>query len=114
MKKIYLLMLTAFMTLAVCPAGVCAEEGTYIDIINNLIEKYGSYEEDENHISTGVIYGEWIDFDNNGTEEMLVVCKEKTNEYRDNWAEVFVYGTENGNIIKLLDMPCAVTWDKPM
>lgn len=105
MKKIFFFLLAVFMTIAVFPTGVCAEDTTYLDVINSLLDTYGRYEVDENFIARGVIYGKWIDFDKNGTDEMLIVCKEKTNNYSEAWANVFVYGTDNGNVVKLLDMP---------
>jgi len=106
MKKIISLIVILSMLLACLQtkATFAADNGEniYSAEINKIVQNYGVFEEDNNHLLQGLIYGELIDFDRNGTEEMLLIYNDKNKKalYK---AIVVVYTIKEGQLIKVFE-----------
>lgn len=104
-KKCVFLGMVLVMLLAAPLCVVRAEApNDYKEVIDHLISTYGKLDDHANFHATGLIYGEFIDFDNNGTEEMLLIYK-KANDNSANppWATVLVYGMKGNKPVKMLE-----------
>ncbi len=77
---------------------------SYKEIIDSTMNTYGAFEENINFYATGLIYGEFIDFDNDNTKEMLLIYKKKNDSsYDAPWANIVIYGMKGNTPIKLLE-----------
>ena len=102
MKKIIALLLVCFILSA---NNVFAAESslTYRGVVDGIIADGGMYNYDQNNGRwKGLIYGELIDFDNNGSDEMLVVYR-GTGDDALAFGTVAVYGNNNGIAEKLYE-----------
>lgn len=102
MKK----FLSIFLTVCTLLCGnVFAVENslTYSNIVDDIIANGGMYNYDQNNYCwKGLVYGELIDFDNNGSEEMLVVYRDM-NDDTFAFGTIAVYGNNNGIAEKLYE-----------
>ncbi len=104
-KMIILCFLIAICTNTTTFASEIAEN-EYLTQINQIIEKYGLLEGNENidssWIKKGLIYGEFIDFDNNGQDEMLLIYKYEVEEavYE---TRASVYAFKNGKLAEVFN-----------
>ena len=97
-KKIYIIsivLLVVLVSFAILVSVYTYSYSDYQKIVQNVIDKYGIFEQEGSYgeIYTGLIYGEFIDFDNNGVEEMILVYRDK--ESSQGWGTVAVYSITN-------------------
>lgn len=102
-KRLIGFFLVIVFIMSTLPANIVFADtnNSYMDVVNETILKFGNYSSNDFY-ATGTIYGEFIDFDGNGIEEMLLIYKEKNSE-KSNWANILIYGYQDNKLVKLLD-----------
>ena len=77
----------------------------YQKIVQNVIDKYGVFEQEgfTGEIYSGLIYGEFIDFDNNGVEELVLVYRNEDSS--EGWGTVAVYSITNKKVQQIFLCP---------
>ncbi len=110
MKK-FMVILSCLALL--CPCIVSANnETTYYSVAHDYINKYGFLTQVDGCCFSGLGYGQFIDFDNDGTDEMLLVYREGIlpDFTNDKWATVVIYGMQNGRLTKIFDKDLTTTY----
>ena len=70
----------------------------YLEVLNDAVKEYGEYEQQDYLGSTGVGYVKLVDFDNDGTNELLY-CTGRYNDdkkYDENQYQYHIYTYKNG------------------
>ena len=79
----------------------------YAAVVQDIVDRNGVFEEFAPGVYCGLLYGELIDFDDNGTEELLLVYikNDGSENEGDGFATVEVHGTVDGEVSQLYKAP---------
>ncbi len=98
MKKLILAVIMTILA-QMCTSSVFAVS-PYTDAINKIADTHGTYKVTDSGVINGLMYGEFVDFDRDGTDEMLLVYRAK-DQKKGTHAYVEVYANVNGALEKV-------------
>ena len=106
-KKFLSVIFVLVMVLSVFGANVSAQRSgyPYMDVIDEYSQRYGVFTHRYDTVmnSEGLIFGKFIDFDKNGTDEMVLVYVDPyERKYGGGWATLVVYANKNGVLERVL------------
>ena len=103
MKKVLRLLVTITIIVSLFAINVQAySNNDFLTITQDIINKYGVFEQVEGSWGSyysGLIFGDFVDFDKNGVEEMVLAYTVFDNGFKE--GRVAVFGVKNGNVEQL-------------